>query len=153
MKPATKDGRPIHPHVFAQLEAIGRQLEARGYVERGRRPNLFVHDYRSVQFYADFGGTPEVAPWENTAPLFYWFFRKPLDLETRQAMVLIEWRRLAGVPKRISWNIKLGHGEGDAEAEAVFIDDTDRDDVIRLPDRPWTAHRYVLAPESREQLL
>ncbi len=144
MEPVTKDGRPIYPKTFAKLQVIGRQLEARGYVERGSRPNLFVRDYRCVQFYADFGGTEEIAPWENVRPLFYWFFRKQLDLETRQAMVLIEWRRLEGVPKRMSWNVILGRAQGDAEDEAVFINDGERGDALRLPERPWSSHRYVL---------
>lgn len=68
MKPVAKDGSAIYPQVFAKLEATGRQLEALGYVERGRRPNLFVRDYRAVQFYADFGGTEFVPLWRDPRP-------------------------------------------------------------------------------------
>lgn len=138
MEPVSKDGSPIYPWVFAKLQAIARQLEARGYVERGRRPNLFVRDYRGVKFYADFGGTEEVPIWSNPRPLFYWFFDKQssFDLETRQAMVLIEWRRLAHIPKRTSWEITLGHG-GDAGDEAAFTAEIEDDPRMLLPPRPW----------------
>lgn len=52
MQPASKDGSPIHPKTFRKLQLIGATFERHGYVERGRRPNLFVRDYGVVKFYA-----------------------------------------------------------------------------------------------------
>lgn len=146
MEPVTKDGRPIHPRTFAVLQVIGRQLEARGYVERGSRPNLFVRAYPGVKFYADFGGTREVAIWRDRRPLMYWFFQQPslrLDPETRQAMVLIEWRRLAGIPKRLSWELVFGRG-GNAAEEAALTGEISDIPRMLLPARPWaTAGRRI----------
>jgi hypothetical protein len=102
MEPIDKFGRTLYPHVFRRLQETGRKLTTLGYAERPKKPNLFSCRYSQVTFYADMRGTREVAIWEDTRPLFYWFFKAPPpDMEVRQRMVKIEWVRLGSVGLRL----------------------------------------------------
>lgn len=102
MEPIDKFGRQIYPHIFRRLQETGCKLAALGYTERPQKPNLFSCRYNQVTFYADLRGTREVAIWEDTRPLFYWFFRDPPpEMQVRQRMVKIEWVRLSLIGLRL----------------------------------------------------
>jgi len=103
MEPIDKFGRPIYPHIFRKLAQTGRKLQSLGYQESSQKPNLFECKYKQVAFYADMRGTDEIRIWEDTRPLFYWFFRNEMpELIVRQRMVQIEWMRLGSVRLRLA---------------------------------------------------
>lgn len=128
MQPISKDGTPTYPHIFRKIQAVGAALEQRGYVERGRRPNLFVRDYGAVKFYADLGGTPEVPVWTNQSALFYWFWhpRPGPQPEVRERTVLVEWVRMRGVPLRLSQ--ALAHDEAETRQDARLAEQYEYED-------------------------
>lgn len=146
MEPVSKDGSSIRPEIFRKLQTIGRQLEVHGYVERGRRPNLFVRDYRGVKFYADFGGTDDVPIWRDPRPLFYWFWHpKPGPApEIRQRMVLVEWVRLGDVPRRLSYD--LMHDQTETRVDAQLVEQFDYEARRALfvgPHATWADERFA----------
>lgn len=151
MNPTLRDGSTVYPPVFKKIRHIGDLLEARGYVERGRKANLFVRFYRGVKFYADFD-TEVIRPWEDERPLFYWYFDKgtSLDILPRQRMILLEWTRLLHVPKRLSHD--LPHGPAETYREAELILAMHREELTRLRLAPPGAAKGRRAPFVLDQI-
>ncbi len=155
VQPISKDGSRIHPQTFRRLQLVGATLERHGYVERGRRPNLFVRDYGFVRFYADLGGTDEVPVWRDERALFYWFWNpKPGPaLELRQRTVLFEWVRLNGVPARLSH--ALPYDETTTREEALLAEQFDyerRGALFVGTHASWAEARYPWDPYVQDQL-
>lgn len=94
----------IRPDIKQRLNVIGKQLVALGYRDTPGKPGLFVRKCPGVTFYADMRGTEVVRIWEDPRPLMYHF---PASAATAAAtssrMLLIEWMRLAGVPRRVAF--------------------------------------------------
>jgi hypothetical protein len=119
MEPKGRNGQPIYPRIFQQLQAYGRTLEQCGYKESQKKPNLFYRSYPFGTFFADLRGTEEVPIWEDLSALFYFQWQgEPLPPAVRQQIVKLEWERTGDIPKRLSFNL---HHDDAASNDAELV--------------------------------
>jgi len=71
MEPFDVKGRPIKPHIFRQLQKIGKTLEDLEWRESRNKPNLFYKVFNRVTVFADLRGTEIVPIWEQPYPYIY----------------------------------------------------------------------------------
>lgn len=89
MQPFDKSGRPLYASTFAELRRQGELLQAAGYRESVKKPNMFWKAGEAVSFYADMRGTDEVPIWEDTRPLLYQFQKEGTELSDEASARLL----------------------------------------------------------------
>lgn len=124
----------IYWKTFTQMKRIGDVLLTLGYREAVKKPNLFYFRAGPVSFFADMRGTEIVPIWEDTRPLFWWRFQRPLPLRARQIMVYIQWRRLAaqGLEPRLATIMDMESTE-----EAEILEAWEYHDQRFMSDHPF----------------